>query len=292
MIRVRLISRGFAAAALSILSGAPQAAAPAIPDGMLDGLSWRLIGPFRAGWSTVAAGDPQAKQTYYFGAAGGGIWKSIDAGRTWTPIFDDGPASIGALAVAPSDPKRIYAGTGQVTSRYDIAAGAGVFSSKDGGATWKPSGLEATRHIGAILVDPRSADVVLVAAFGHAFAANPERGVFRSEDGGATRVYGVVQELGPGELPETLSGYYYVENWEQGTPKQYLQFVVIVTAATNIPQQVVDLNANNHQVRYILAGVDSQPTDIANSRYVMVSTEQPAVGRWVRFERNVRQGLG
>jgi len=111
----------------------------------------------------------------------------------------------------------------------------------------------------------------------------------RSEDGGATRVYGVVQELGPGELPETLSGYYYVENWEQGTPKQYLQFVVIVTAATNIPQQVVDLDANNHQVRYILAGVDSQPTDIANSRYVMVSTEQPAVGRWVRFERNVRQ---
>jgi len=186
MTRVRLISRGFAAAALSILSGAPQSAAPAIPDGMLEGLSWRLIGPFRAGWSTVAAGDPQAKQTYYFGAAGGGIWKSIDAGRTWTPIFDDGPASIGALAVAPSDPKRIYAGTGQVTSRYDIAAGAGVFSSKDGGATWKPSGLEATRHIGAILVDPRSADVVLVAAFGHAFAANPERGVFRSEDGGAT----------------------------------------------------------------------------------------------------------
>ncbi len=111
----------------------------------------------------------------------------------------------------------------------------------------------------------------------------------RSEDGGDTKVYGVVQELGPGELPEMLSGYYFVEHWEQGTPKQYLQFVVIVTGASNIPQEVRDLGANNHQIRYILAGVDAQPTDIANSRYVMVSTEQPQIGQWVRFERNVRQ---
>jgi hypothetical protein len=111
----------------------------------------------------------------------------------------------------------------------------------------------------------------------------------RSQDGGATKVYGVVQELGAGEFPETLSGYYYVDAWEQGTPKQYLQFVVIVNSATNIPQEVKNLSANNHQIRYILAGVETQPTSIANSRYVMVSTEQPQVGQWVRFERNVRQ---
>lgn len=153
---------------------------------MLRGLSWRLVGPYRAGWSTVTAGVPQEPDTFYFGAAGGGVWKTTDAGRTWAPIFDDGPASIGALAVAPSDPKTIFVGTGQVTSRYDIAAGEGVFRSKDGGTTWAPVGLASTRHIGAIRIDPRDANVVLVAALGHAFGPNPERGVFRSENGGKT----------------------------------------------------------------------------------------------------------
>ena len=157
-----------------------------IPDAMLHGLSWRLVGPFRAGWATVAVGGPEDPRTFYFGAAGGGVWKSGDAGRTWRSVFDDRPASIGALAVAPSDPKVLYVGTGQVTSRYDIAAGAGVFRSRDGGETWRPVGLAATRHIGAIVVDPRNADVVLVAALGHVFGDNPERGVYRSQDGGTT----------------------------------------------------------------------------------------------------------
>jgi photosystem II stability/assembly factor-like uncharacterized protein len=174
--------------AVAILLGFQPAIVPAsaVPDSMLDSLSWRLVGPHRAGWGTVTAGVPRQPDTFYFGAAGGGVWKTTDAGRTWAPIFDRGPASIGALAVAPSDPKTIYVGTGQVTSRYDVAAGEGVFKSKDGGASWSPAGLAATRHIGAIVVDPRNADVVLVAGFGHVFGANPERGVFRSEDGGAT----------------------------------------------------------------------------------------------------------
>ena len=111
----------------------------------------------------------------------------------------------------------------------------------------------------------------------------------RSEDGGATKVYGVVQELPPGQFPETLSGYYYVDQWEKGTPKQYLQFVVIVNNAANIPPEVTALQAMNHQVRYILAGVDSQPTNILNSRYVFVTKEPPKQGEWVHFERNVRQ---
>jgi photosystem II stability/assembly factor-like uncharacterized protein len=175
-----------AAVALFVPLEPATAAPPPAPDGMLDGLSWRLVGPHRAGWSTVTAGVPQEPSTFYFGAAGGGVWKTTDAGATWSPIFDDGPASIGALAVAASDPKTIYVGTGQVTSRYDIAAGSGVFKSTDAGKSWAPVGLAATRHIGAIVVDPRDAKVVLVAAFGHAFGANPERGVYRSDDGGAT----------------------------------------------------------------------------------------------------------
>ncbi len=152
----------------------------------LDGLAWRLVGPQRSGWGTVAVGIADQPDTYYFGGAGGGVWKTDNAGRTWRPIADRIPASIGALAIAPSDPRVIYAGTGQVTTRYDIAAGEGVYKSTDSGATWRAVGLADTRHIGQIWIDPHNADVVMVAALGHAFGANPERGVFRSEDGGKT----------------------------------------------------------------------------------------------------------
>ena len=166
--------------ALSVLTGIAQAAADPV-----DGPRWRLIGPFRAGWSTAAAGVADAPDTWYSGAAGGGIWKSTDSGATWHAIFDDvHAANIGALAVADSDANVIYAGTGQVTSRYDIAHGDGVYKSTDAGKTWQHAGLDATRHIGAIKVDPRDANKVLVAAAGHAFGSNPERGVFRSTDGG------------------------------------------------------------------------------------------------------------
>jgi photosystem II stability/assembly factor-like uncharacterized protein len=156
-----------------------------LPTGWSGALQWRQIGPFRAGWSTLAVGIPDQLDTYYFGAAGGGVWKTSDAGRTWAPLFDDQPAaSIGALAIAPSDSRIIYVGTGQISSRYDIASGNGVYRSDDGGAHWRHLGLDDTRHIGAILVDPKQPERVLVAALGHAFGNNNERGVFRSDDGG------------------------------------------------------------------------------------------------------------
>jgi hypothetical protein len=108
----------------------------------------------------------------------------------------------------------------------------------------------------------------------------------RSEHGGQARVYGVVQEIRPEEFPEVISGYYYVDRWEQGTPKQYLQFVVIVFDARNRPAEA---QVSNHQIRYVLAGVESQPIQIGNARYIMVGQGAPEVGRWVRFERNLRQ---
>jgi hypothetical protein len=111
----------------------------------------------------------------------------------------------------------------------------------------------------------------------------------RSELGGAAKVWGVVQEVSPGDLPEVVSGHYYVDRWEKGTPKQYLQLVVIVNDAANIPSDVAALRANNYQIRYLLAGAAEQPTNIANARYVFVSREEPATGQWVRFERNIRQ---
>ena len=159
--------------------------ANAISADALGAVSWRLIGPHRAGWGTAVAGIAEQPDTFYFGAAGGGVWKTDDAGRTWQPIFDKGPASIGAIAIAPSDPKVLYVGTGQVTTRYDVAAGEGVFKSSDGGETWASLGLEKTGHVGAVWVDPKNPRHVLVAALGHVFGPNEERGVYRSEDGGA-----------------------------------------------------------------------------------------------------------
>src|SRR2546426_4953514 len=159
-------------------------AARGVPDDIAAGLSWRLIGPFRAGWATAVTGVAGQPDTYYFGAAGGGVWKTTDAGHTWSPLFDQGPASIGAIAAAPSDPRVLYVGTGQITTRYDIAAGEGMFRSEDGGASWQPAGLERTRHIAAILVDPRDARRVLVAALGHVFGPHDKRGVFHTKDGG------------------------------------------------------------------------------------------------------------
>ncbi len=169
--------------------GAPparrSAAVEPVPAAALRGLTWRFVGPFRAGWATVVTGVPGSPNAFYFGGAGGGVWQSDDAGRTWLGLMQhEQSAAIGALAVAPSNPRVLYAGTGQVAARYDIMAGDGVYRSDDGGATWRHLGLDATRHIGAILVDPRNPDELLVAALGHVFGPNPERGVYRSTDGG------------------------------------------------------------------------------------------------------------
>ena len=171
----------------ALAAGLALSAALAQPiDASLYGdLRWRLVGPFRGGWATCAEGVPEEPGTYYFGAAAGGVWKTADAGRTWTPIFDRaGSASVGALAIAPSNSRVIYAGTGQIQARYDIASGDGVYRSDDGGTTWRHLGLAPTRAIGRILVDSRNPDVALVAALGHIYGPNRERGVFRTEDGG------------------------------------------------------------------------------------------------------------
>ena len=145
---------------------APPSAAPgAVP---LPALQWRLIGPYRGGWSTMAVGVPAEPDVYYSAAAGGGVWKTTDAGRTWHPLTDSKPiATVGAIAVAPSNPRVVYIGTGQPEPRYDVGAGTGVYRSVDAGHSWEALGLASTRHIAAILIDPRNADVVLVAARQH-----------------------------------------------------------------------------------------------------------------------------
>jgi photosystem II stability/assembly factor-like uncharacterized protein len=150
-------------------------------------MRWRMAGPFRGGRALAVALVPGQPSHFYFGAVGGGVWETHNAGRTWEPIFDGQPAaSIGAIAVAPSDPRVVYVGTGEADMRSDVSYGNGVYRSSDGGKTWSRIGLEATRQIARIVVDPRDANRVFVAALGHGYGPNPERGVFRSLDGGHT----------------------------------------------------------------------------------------------------------
>ena len=148
-------------------------------------VTWRFLGPFRAGWAMCGTGVPGQSDTFYFGAADGGLWRSRDAGRTWQGLFQhELSASIGAVAVAPSRPATLYVGTGQVSSRYDATAGTGVYRSDDAGETWRPAGLTDSQHVGRISVDPRDPERLVVAALGHVFGPSAERGVFRSTDGG------------------------------------------------------------------------------------------------------------
>jgi photosystem II stability/assembly factor-like uncharacterized protein len=165
----------------------PAAHAQSVSPHLYSDMDWRLIGPFRGGRAVAVSGIPGNGTTFYFGAVDGGIWKTTHAGTTWKPIFDGQPvASIGALAVAPSNPRVIYAGTGESDIRSDLASGAGVYKSTDAGATWKSIGLKETRQIAKIVVDPTNPDIVYVGALGHAYGPNPERGVYKSTDGGAT----------------------------------------------------------------------------------------------------------
>jgi len=153
--------------------------------GLYDSMRWRMIGPFRGGRTVGATGVPGQPNVFYIGVNNGGVWKTNDYGRTWSPIFDDQPTgSIGTVAVAPSNPDILYDGSGEGLQRPDLSTGDGVYKSTDGGKSWKHMGLGDGQQIPAILIDPRDPDRVLVAVLGHPYGANAERGVFRSTDGG------------------------------------------------------------------------------------------------------------
>jgi photosystem II stability/assembly factor-like uncharacterized protein len=148
-------------------------------------MRWRMIGPHRGGRGKAAVGIPDRPNVFFIGFHNGGVWKTTDYGRTWTPIFDDQPTgSIGAIAIAPSNPDIIYVGSGEGNQRPDLATGDGIYRSSDGGRTWTHYGLRDAQQIPQIIVDPRNPDRIFVAALGHPYGANPERGVFRSTDGG------------------------------------------------------------------------------------------------------------
>ena len=168
------------------------------------GVRWRSIGPFRGGRVVAVAGDPVDAMTFYFGACGGGVWKTTDGGTYWENISDDffSTAAVGAIAVADSDRNVIYAGTGEAAIRGNVTHGDGVYRSTDAGNSWTHLGLSDTRHIARVRIHPRDPDTVYVAALGHVFGPNEERGVFRSRDGGRSweRVLYVSEDTGAADL--------------------------------------------------------------------------------------------
>ena len=192
---------------------AALASAQSVPADLYSGLKWRLIGPFRGGRVVAVSGVPGNSTAFYFGAVNGGIWETTNVGMTWKPIFDSQHiASIGAFAVAPSDPQVIYAGTGEADIRSDLSSGDGVYKSTDGGQSWANVGLRDSRQISRIVVDPRDANIVYIAALGHAYGPNPERGVYKSTDGGSSwkKVLDQGPDIGAADLaiatgnPDTL----------------------------------------------------------------------------------------
>src|SRR5947208_142444 len=164
-----------------------EATAQTLSPGLYGNLRWRMIGPFRGGRTVGATGVPGQPSLFYIGVNNGGVWKTNDFGHTWTPIFDDQPTgSIGAIAVAPSSPDVIYVGSGEGLQRPDLSTGDGIYKSTDGGKTWRHLGLRDGRQIPQIVVDPRDPNRLFVAVLGSPYGPGPERGLFRSTDGGET----------------------------------------------------------------------------------------------------------
>ena len=191
LVRRGVLSGVFAAALLQAVgSGAAPAPAAATAEGAVNpslfgALQWRGIGPYRGGRALAVAGVPGDATRFYFGAVAGGVWRTTDGGGTWEVLTDGTPiSSVGAMAIAPSNHDVIYVGTGEAAPRGNMTYGDGVYRSADGGRSWTHVGLRDSRQIGALIIDPGNPDIVLVAALGHAFGPNTERGVFRTTDGG------------------------------------------------------------------------------------------------------------
>src|SRR5450759_3957346 len=184
--RARLLSLVAIALPLAAQRPAVTPTPPTVDPAQTSALRFRYIGPVGNRVASVT-GVPGDFNTYYVGAASGGIWKSVDAGIHWLPVFDDKDvSSIGALAVAPSNPGIVWAGTGEPWIRSHIALGNGVYKSNDAGRTWTKMGLDATGRVGRIAIDPVNPDIVFIAAQGHSYGPHRERGIFRTKDGGRT----------------------------------------------------------------------------------------------------------
>src|SRR6201981_800345 len=200
---LRSTGKIWGAAALLII-GSAASSAQTYDQKLFQEMQWRCIGPFRGGRTVAITGVPGQPSLFYMAAVNGGVWKTTDFGNTWSPIFDEAGSSgsVGAIAVAPSDSNVIYIGSGEGLQRPDLAVGDGIYKSTDAGKTWAHLGLRDAQQITAIVVDPKDAERVYVAAEGHPYGPNAERGVFRSKDGGKSfeKVLYKNENIGAAEL--------------------------------------------------------------------------------------------
>ncbi len=174
-------------ASVAISGSSASLAAQQLDPSLYSTLEWRMIGPFRAGRTIGATGVRGQPNVFYVGVNNGGVWKTTDYGRTWTPIFDaQASGSIGDLAVAPSNPNVVYVGSGEGVQRPDLSTGDGIYKSVDAGETWRHLGLRDGQQISGVIVDPRDENRLFVAVLGHPYGPNAERGVYRSTNGGET----------------------------------------------------------------------------------------------------------
>jgi photosystem II stability/assembly factor-like uncharacterized protein len=197
----------------------PESGSTAVDSSLFHEMHWRCIGPFRGGRTRAAAGIPSQPNVFYMAQVNGGVWKSDDYGRTWNPIFDNEPTqSIGAIAVATSDPNIIYVASGEGLARPDLSVGNGIYRSDDGGKTWTHLGLRDGQQIPALAVDPRNPNRLFAAVQGHPYGPNKERGVFRSTDGGKTWSNILFKDENTGasdiEMDPTNPDVLYASLWE------------------------------------------------------------------------------
>ena len=211
--------------ALSLGGAAFTASMPAQQPAAIDQklfaeMRWRNIGPHRASRTRAAAGHASHPFTFYMAAVNGGVWKTTDAGRVWKPIFDDQPTgSIGTIAIAPSDANIVYVGSGEGLHRPDLSTGDGIYKSTDAGRTWSHLGLRDAQQIPNIAVDPKNPNRLFVAALGHPYGPNEERGIYRSTDGGQTFVKVLAKDENTGgndvDIDPTNPNIVYANMWEQ-----------------------------------------------------------------------------
>ncbi len=202
-----------------IFSSASVIGAQQVPPSTYQEMRWRMIGPFRGGRTRALAGVPSQPNVFYIGAVNGGVWKSDDYGRTWNPIFDAQPTqSIGAIAVAPSDPNIVYVASGEGLHRPDLSVGNGIYKSTDAGRTWQHLGLRSSQQIPALVVDPRDPNRLFAGVLGHPYGASEERGIFRSTDGGQTWTKVLYKDANTGasdvQMDPSNSNILYASLWQ------------------------------------------------------------------------------
>jgi photosystem II stability/assembly factor-like uncharacterized protein len=204
---------------ISFFISVGSSTAQQIPENTYQELRWRMIGPFRGGRTRAATGVPSQPNVFYMAQVNGGVWKSDDYGRTWTPIFDhESTQSIGAIAVAPSNPNIIYVASGEGLHRPDLSVGNGIYKSTDAGKTWTHLGLRDGLHIPALAIDPRDPNKIFAAVLGHPYGPNEERGLFRSTDGGQTWQKAIYKDENTGasdvEIDPSNPDVIYASMWE------------------------------------------------------------------------------